>query len=285
MTELFSERYKLRPKRQEPEYIYDEVPRSIREGLITIIKFLEREDPINHSCRGIYESWRKYLKILPKTYSDYGWQLSSIIKTCEWYEFYDLCDVTYRYYCETPSLVSMITRKKDTTIDKFTLELNNLLENEGMGYTIRNGQIERIGAAFTDQEIAKARILLGEPAFVGPEEQFEKAIGFLNQRPDADPLNCIKEAVGAVEGVAKILTGDHTADLKKIIQKITANGMIPKPLNQTFEKVYAYRGNLPGVAHGQVEKANASIEEAEFTLGMCGSMIIYLAKKYGIQVI
>lgn len=284
MTELFSERYKIRPKRQEREYVYNKVPFSVREGLMTIIKHFEHKST-THSYRSLHEPWRKYLRILPETYSDYASRLEDIILNCEWNEFYDLCDVTYNFYRETHTLFSMVSGVRDTIADEFTLELNNLLDREGMGYQMREGKIERIGASFTDQEVAKARILLGDSAFEGPEEQFDKAIGFLNQRPDADPLNCIKEAVGAVEGIARILTGEHTDDLKKIIQKITANGMIPKPLNQTFEKVYAYRGNLPGVAHGQIEKANASIEEAEFTLGMCASMIIYLAKKYGIKVI
>lgn len=56
-------------------------------------------------------------------------------------------------------------------------------------------------------------------------------------------------------------------------------GTIPKPLDQVFQKIYAYRGNEPGVAHGLVGDSKVTIEEAEFVLAVTGAAIIYLVKK------
>ena len=56
-------------------------------------------------------------------------------------------------------------------------------------------------------------------------------------------------------------------------------GTIPKPLDQAIQKVYAYRGSEPRVAHGAVQASKVTVDEAEFVLGMAAAIIIYLVKK------
>ena len=57
------------------------------------------------------------------------------------------------------------------------------------------------------------------------------------------------------------------------------NKIIPKLLDETIRKVYAYRGDQPGVAHGLVGTSKVTVDEAEFVLAMSAAIIIYLVKK------
>jgi len=56
--------------------------------------------------------------------------------------------------------------------------------------------------------------------FEGPNYQFLKAIDFFNKRPKPDLENCVKEAVGALEGVARILLKDRNITLGKATDKL-----------------------------------------------------------------
>ncbi|MBI2866143.1 MAG: hypothetical protein HYX99_02115 [Chloroflexi bacterium] len=115
--------------------------------------------------------------------------------------------------------------------------------------------------------------------FKGPDQQFQKAIRALNVRPQPDTENCIKDAVGALEGVARIVTGDEKSTLGDLLDKKLVPTIIPKPLHKAFEAVYGYRSTTPGIGHGQVEASTVMLEDAELVLGLCAAMIIYLAKK------
>ena len=67
--------------------------------------------------------------------------------------------------------------------------------------------------------------------------------------------------------------------LDDIIKDFAKKGIIPKPLDQSIQKLYAYRGDQPGVAHGLVGASKVTIDEAELILAMSAAIIIYLVKK------
>jgi len=279
VKERFSERYGFGAEHKR--LTYDSVPNRVRQDLCTLVF----EDISSLDLNRMYVH-RTLLGCAPSLSSntDVGWTSSydsaikrifGVIIKCQWYEFYDICEEMH----------NIIESQVKSAAIQFDAELTQLLRAGGMGYIIRGGAIERIGGEFTDKEISKARILLREQGFEGPDIQFEKAIEFFNQLPEADSLNCVKEAVGALEGIARILSDDHKANLDDIVRKLVARNMIPKPLDQVFVKVYAYRGDVPGVAHGLVGQPKPTMQEAELVLGMCASMIIYLAKKFGTEVV
>ena len=151
----------------------------------------------------------------------------------------------------------------------------------GLGFEMREGKVEKVGSGFIDVQIKEVRILLKEPEFKGADIQFEKAIKAINARPNPDVENCIKDAVGAIESVGRIIVGNEKALLDDIIKDMTRKGVIPKPLDQAIQKIYAYRGDQPGVAHGLVGISEVTIDEAEFVLAMSAATIIYLVKKRG----
>lgn len=267
--DLFSKRYRLRPT---PEgLIYEEVPERARVGLYHVVeKFFEQEHRAAYLA--LYKEVCVALRIprdrMVGNDYDASRAMERLIMDCESWQFYDICDVMWK------TLEYPWGNK-----DELPTEINTLFREEQLGFEMREGKVEKVGSGFIDAEIKEARYLLKEPEFKGADEQFEKAIKALNVRPEPDVENCVKDAVGAIEAVGRIIVNDEKVLLSDIIKDMVGKGIIPKPLDQTIQKLYAYRGNQPGVAHGAVGTSKVTVDEAEFVLAMSAAMIIYLVKK------
>lgn len=273
--DLFSKRFGLRPT---PEGLMrEEVPKRARVGLYHLVEQFFGEEH-QKTYRALYHEICVALRILPDGLSyfvafdgQFHNFLESLIMECEWWQFYDICEVIWA------NPYSKYSRHQE----EFTEQVNTLFKEEHLGFELRDGKIEKVGSAFVDAQIKEARYLLKEPEFKGADEQFEKAIKHLNVRPNPDAENCVKDAVGAIESVGRIIVNDEKALLDDIIKEMAKNKIIPKPLDQVFQKIYAYRGSEPGVAHGLVGTSKVTIDEAEFILAVSAAAIIYLVKKRG----
>jgi hypothetical protein len=273
--DLFSKRFNLKPT---PEGLIDSaVPDSARIGLSYVFeKFADAiymPDLYTQICMMLRiptgkRDMRLALQQMTPKVNVIQSAVQGIITSCDWWRFYDICEVIYRY----------LHQNHDTIGDRFASELNTLFLDY-LGFQMREGNIEKIGSALVDAQIKEARVLLKEPEFKGADQQFEKAIGHLNIRPNPDVENCVKDAVGAIESVGRIITNNGKAILSNIIKDLANEGIIPKPLDEVIQKVYAYRGNEPGVGHGLVGESKVTIDEAEFILATSAAAIIYLVKK------
>lgn len=162
--------------------------------------------------------------------------------------------------------------------------MNEIFADNCLGYELRNGRVEKLGAPYVDEVVSEVRKVLQHHDYTGPNEQFEKAIAFLNQRPNPDTANCVKDAVGAVEALARIVTGNESLVLSSILDHEPLRSGIHGALRQMMHKLYAYRGDAEGAAHGQISIGQIPVEEAELALGVSASCIIYLAKKFGEEI-
>lgn len=270
LKEAFSVRYGAR--RHPSELIYDRVPDSLREAFIELLKW----GSYGASYKQLYREYCLVVGEIPDeilTSYHANWEparreVERLVRECLWYEFYDLCEVTW----------SLLTGSLQL---RFTNQLNRLLMKEGLGYELREGKIEQIGSDQTNKKMQRARVLLKEDRFEGADLQFEKAIRFLNARPEPDTENCVKEAVGSVEAVARILSGKQKATLSKLLEKEPFRSGLHPTLIQMIDKLYAYRGDAPGVSHGMVGKRSVSLDEAQLVLELSGSVITYLVNKFG----
>lgn len=266
-SELFSKRYSLRPT---PEgLMYEEVPERARVGLYHIVEQFFYSQ-LGDLYLKLYKKICVALRIPRNRNVVYDYEASiaveKLIMNCDWWQFYDICDVIW---------AELHTRDKD----KFSTNVNALFREEQLGFELRDGRVEKVGSGFIDAKVKEARYLLKEPEFKGADQHFEKAIKAINVRPNPDVENCIKDAVAAIESVGRVIVSDDKALLDDIIRSAAKKGVIPKPLDQTFQKVYAYRGSEPGVAHGAVDTSKVTEAEAELILAMSAAMIIYLVKK------
>ena len=261
-SDLFSERYGLRPTPQG--LVYEDVPDRARVGLFHIVRqFLEDE------YLELYDVLCVALRVPLNTHRANVYLASGaieeLIMNCQWWQFYDACEVLWQYL--------------KYTRDKLAEEINTLFREEHLGFELREGKVEKTGSGFIDARVEEARYLLKEPEFKGADEHFEKALKALNIRPNPDVENCAKDAVAAIESVGRIIVNDEKALLSDVIKKMAKSEIIPKPLDEAIQKIYAYRGDQPGVAHGLVGASKVTVDEAEFVLAMSAAIIIYLVKK------
>jgi tetratricopeptide (TPR) repeat protein len=260
--DLFSKRYGLRPT---PEgLMYEDVPERARVGLFHIVRQFFEDKYLD-----LYQVLCVALRIPLDTnranvYLASG-AIEKLIMNCQWWQFYDTCEVLWQG----------LEYKRDNLSE----EINTLFREEHLGFELRGGKVEKIGSGFIDARVKEARYLLKEPEFTGADKHFEKAMKALNARPNPDVENCIKDAVSAIESVGRIIVNDEKALLSDIIKDMAKNKTIPKPLDEAIQKIYAYRGDQPGVAHGLVGTSKVTIDEAEFVLAMSAAIIIYLVKK------
>jgi hypothetical protein len=273
-SELFSKRFNLRPT---PEgLMYEDVPERARVGLYHIAeKFFGGENQKGYDA--LYREICVALRIKRDRLADltaFDYQVSpfieKLIMECEWYQFYDICEVLWA------NTYSKYSRRQGEEISE---QINTLFREEQLGFEMRDGKVEKVSSGFVDAKVKEARYLLKEPEFKSADELFEKAIKALNERPNPDAENCIKDAVATVESVGKIIRKDKNAHIDNIIKDAVQNDVIPRLLGDPIIKLYAYRGNEPAIAHGGIEPSKVTADEAEFVLAMSAAIIIYLVKK------
>jgi len=109
-------------------------------------------------------------------------------------------------------------------------------------------------------------------------QQFRKAHGFLYDTKPPDALNSVKEAVGAVEALAKILLDQPSSTLGELAKPLTSNHMNHPAMEKIINGIYGVASDVPGARHGAYRKTDFSASDAEFILNVSASIILYLLK-------
>ena len=281
MTDSFSIRLGYKPQ-PEGGTLYEEAPRTLKIGFWNLIQDFLNENSL--STYGVlYDAYTTQLRIPRDEKHDREKSVLKMIETCSWYEFFDLCEVTFTLLRDVYWSGDIIKEVKECRYE-YTVKLNKLLSEEHIGWRLKKGKFQRVSSELLDRNIIDpVCVLLKNPLFSGPDIQFSKALEFYNKRPKPDIENCIKEAVGAMEGVAKILTNRSKDTLGKILPDLVKDGIVKKPLNKIMDSIYGFRGDQPGVGHGQYKPSDLDITDAEFVLNTCASGILFLCKKFEIK--
>jgi hypothetical protein len=259
--------------------ILDDLPPRVADGIVNVLESLESywPDVVQRICLET-DATRPVLGTpLPTA------EVARILlHSLPWYAVCDACEGLYEFELERKA--DLEEQGYDEVTDWASLlerRLNQVFARNHFGYELRDGQIERVGALSHDAAIEQARGILRDPDLNGPNEQFEKAIRFYNARPVPDCANAVKDAVGAVEGLARILFGDNSLVLSEACQRLRDQKGLHGALAGLLEKLYGYRGDADGSAHGATGERPVPLEEAEFVIGVSASAIIYLARVFG----
>jgi hypothetical protein len=258
MIGIFSTRHGLGPSKGAP--IYDDAPMGLRIGLWNLI-----EDVVEHNIppTGLPRYADLYNKITSAFHIERAerpkWKdelKNLVLYIFKWNQVFDLiqCLFTEVHYCEYdpgPEGWFEDPKKYADARYKYTIKINGILSAENIGWTLKSGILERSGnEVLTEAVMNQARALLSNPLYKGPEDQFNRALKFYNQPLKPDKANCIKEAVGALEGLVRILTKDPAISLGKAIEKLAATGVIKSLWTGLFMPYLATQVNY--LAHAMV---------------------------------
>ena len=120
------------------------------------------------------------------------------------------------------------------------------------------------GKALDDEALSAARV------------HYRKAKRYL-EGPETDYENACKEAMCTIESIVLTLASGN--DLPKVLRRLAQEGHIPKPIAEMVIKLYAYRGDEPGISHAGAELPEVGVEEAELLFNLAGAIGTYLRAK------
>jgi hypothetical protein len=105
---------------------------------------------------------------------------------------------------------------------------------------------------------------LRAPRYAAVHDGWVKAHDLLRGSP-SDPSNAAKEAVGAVEQLARLVTASPKAKLGDCIKALQKAGRIRRPLLKGIEELWGWASGQPGVRHGS---GGITPAEAQYVLTM-----------------
>jgi hypothetical protein len=262
-TKPFSIRHGVRPPaaKRKPE----DVPKSAK---IALIKFIDEIRSKRSGIPGAYTLGPKLAEAARKEFESPGdmTKIRALINDLQWFEFYDV----------TEELVRMSDDR-----ERMAREIDAIFASEGLPYRMTASGVDwRYSEAAVEEMEQAERSLATDPRFAGPLAQWQKARQHLSDRPP-DSENCIKDAVGAVEGVARILHGSSDT-LGQIIKPLGKSLGVHAALTGAISNLYGYLGDEQAVAHGATVAPSDLLPEAEFLLHSCAATIVFLLRKAGI---
>ncbi len=267
--------------------IYEDAPEKLRIGLWNLIQDYVRKGNLP-SHQSLYLHITSWLRIRREENIDYFEEIEYLIlKKLKWYELFELIEHLYDIlvfpaYDESQQCWRDFPERVREIRYTYTIDINKLFEGENIGWRLEKGKLERIVPDFLETEvIQKTKGILKNQLFTGPNNQFNKAFGFLSKRPYPDLENCVKEAVGALEGVARLLLKKEKVSLGEAVDKLINIGKIRKPFDKIFHVVYGFASNEPGVRHAAIKPSNMTVQEASFVLYCSAVCILFLCETFG----
>lgn len=245
----------------ERPLIYDDAPHSLRSGLREVLHVLGYELPTDQR-RILCKAFR----VMPdqlnwSEYPNVDDEVSDLIATSRWYEFFDALERVYLYLPE---------RQVKAYYDR----MNALLADERVGYRFESGILVRVGTDEFLSAVKAARSALGDARFAEPRRQLERAFEFRNARPP-DWANAIKDAVISVEGVLQIVYGRHGVSLTNIIGENLPD-KLPGGIKKMFRSLYSQGSGTIGARHASIGGNEPTGPRAELAIHIASALHAFI---------
>lgn len=111
-------------------------------------------------------------------------------------------------------------------------------------------------------------VLLGAPRYAGPLEHWNRSTSAA-AAANPDWMSAAREAVSAVEALAKTVTGMHSATLGDCLKELRGSGRVHPGVVKAIEGVWGFANTTPGLRHGSQTSLTISRAEAEFVISSC----------------
>jgi hypothetical protein len=190
----------------------------------------------------------------------------------EWYEVYDFIEFIAASYHN-------IVRFGPYNQGKIHLICNQLFERELSGYRFISGVLAPITNPAETAEISAAIDITSRTGLDGAHAHIHTALHLLSQRPTPDYRNSIKEAISAVESVAKVLGSENAQGLTGALTELSKKTNIHGALQSGFIKLYGYASDEDGIRHAILDESSVGFDEAKYMIVSCSAFVNYLIAK------
>ena len=111
------------------------------------------------------------------------------------------------------------------------------------------------------------------PRYARPRDHWRKAQNFA-QGDDRDLPNAAKEAISAVEGLARVVMNAPTATLGELIKRLKREKKVDPAMAKSLEGLWAFTSNSPGVRHGSGQPPTIDEAQVAFVVEQCGAALL-----------
>jgi hypothetical protein len=266
--ESFSRRHQYRGIAKDIS-IREDAPESLR---VTVLETARQLDWAPSALRTVV---CYVLKVRPSqsNWSEYPniWdEVQYLVYDCDWFKVYDIIEALYE---------RMMHDGRSRTMgapQRFAAELNALFIEEGIGWQLVDGQVVTRGDDAFESTVHAAATALAKTARPTAAQHLREAIQALSRRPLPNCPGAIYHAMGALECVARDLTGSHKETLGEILKR--RPDLVPKPLDNALSLVWGCASNE---ARHVVEGRNPDRDEAALVVGLAATITTYLSRKAG----
>jgi hypothetical protein len=211
------------------------------------IKVQVREDPNN---------WSEYPNIDREVNDD--------LHGMEWYQVYDVIE----------SLADVFEAPEQ--YEEYESFMNSGFRRLGIGWQLKDGIVQTRGDEAFEENLNVAQEKLEEIRFAIAQKELKEAIMDLSKRPEPDLRSTIHHSIGALESVAREITGDRKKTLGEILK--LRRDIVPKPLDEGLLKIWGYASEF---ARHVREDRDIERKEAQLILGISSTIITYLIESVG----
>ena len=208
-------------------------------------------------------------------------EVQGLMYECEWFRVYDIIEDVYAILDKDRGPAVDLDGFDDdeeirATADCFADEINAYFLENGVGWQLVEGQIVTRGTKAFESVVRNTTTELDATGRPTASKHLDEALRDLSRRPQGDLEGAIHHAMGALEAVARDVTGNSKRTLGDVINRNP--GLFPKPLDEVVSKLWGYSSNY---GRHVEEGREPSREDAEFVVGAAAVMANYLIREAG----
>ena len=148
-------------------------------------------------------------------------------------------------------------------------DINECCEEYGIAWKLVDGLVQERGDEIHERLIQDATSALTTTGRPTAAAELRKAIAALSERPDPDTRGAVSRAVGAVEALARDISGYRNATLGQLAGKLG----LPSPLPEAIAKVWGYASDR---ARHVREGQTIELDQAYLVVNLCATLASHL---------
>lgn len=195
----------------------------------------------------------------------------------QWYDVYNLLEFVARNHAKV--MASQYGTTHPVESRRIMEMANAILERELSAYRFVQGLLTPLSNQAEIEAIESAVSLSQQAALGGAAQHIRSSIQLLGSKPNPDYRNAIKEAISAVESVAKQIMRAESATLDSALKQLSAKSNIHGALTSGFLKLYGYTSDEKGIRHAMLDEPNIGFAEAKYMVVSCSAFVYYLIQK------
>jgi len=282
MSKNFSQRIGAEQSRVSLQV--DEINEELKNSLWNILLDLYNSNTKDYwkvVVKGVATNFRKFpADELPyRNYDCRDW-LKEYFFSLNWYETYNLIE----FLADNHRVLTRISyghgyTYHKTKSDELKTHFNSIFERELSGFRFISGVLSPISDKVEQTAIEDTINAAREANLFGAQEHLETSLKLLGKKPEPDYRNSIKEAISAVESVAKKISGSHSNGLSGAIEELSQQTDLHRALKAGFNSLYGYSSDTDGVRHAILDQPSIGFVEAKYMLVSCSAFVHYLIEK------